>query len=333
MRPVRVLVTGGTGFVGAAVLRELARERAGESAGEPAVSVRAVARTVAATHSIPAPAAGDGAASAGIEWVAADLSDPGSLRGVTDGVDVLVHLASRVSGSEEECGTVNIHGTRAILAEARRSGVRRIIHLSTAAVYGPGPHRGIPVGGVTPRPLSHASRTRLAGERYALDAGAVVLRPGLVSGAGDRWVVPALRELLERVPAGWDGGRGRASMVDVGDLARLIRALVRTGAAPDGGVYHASHPVPVRNSELMARLAELTVLPAVTGSLSWAECLRRLRETPGRISERQFTLLAGDHWYLSDDVWRLTGCAEGPGPLQRLADAAPWYRAHLAGAV
>ncbi|WP_368402929.1 hypothetical protein [Streptomyces pseudovenezuelae] len=58
--------------------------------------------------------------------------------------------------------------------------------------------------------------------------------------------------------------------------------------------------------------------------------LERLREVPGRISERQFALLALDHWYESEEVWRLAGCAPGPGPLERLAQAAPWYRAHLA---
>ncbi|MEX1659816.1 hypothetical protein ABZ960_42840, partial [Streptomyces pseudovenezuelae] len=62
----------------------------------------------------------------------------------------------------------------------------------------------------------------------------------------------------------------------------------------------------------------------------WVRVLERLREVPGRISERQFALLALDHWYESEEVWRLAGCAPGPGPLERLAQAAPWYRAHLA---
>lgn len=317
MRPVRVLLTGSTGFVGRPVLGALLREGGADGGG---VEVRAVARGVPA----------DAGAWAGVEWVRADLSDPASLDGVASGVDVLVHLACRVDGDAQECERTNVGGTRAIVAEARRAGVGRVVHLSTAAVYGSGPHRGIAVDEVTPAPVSAASRTRLAAERIALDAGAVVLRPGLVLGAGDRWVVPALGELLRRVLTRWDGGRGRVSAVDVEDLARLVTAVA---LAPDhevpSGVYHASHPVPVRNRDLMARLAELDVLPSVAGDSPWDQCLARLREAPGHVSERQFALLARDHWYESEEIWRLTGCAPGPGPLERLGGAAGWYLGRL----
>ncbi|MFB6845055.1 NAD-dependent epimerase/dehydratase family protein [Streptomyces sp. NPDC056373] len=206
----------------------------------------------------------------------------------------------------------------------------RIVHLSTAAVYGPGPHRGITVDEIDPVPVSPASRTRLAGEGPVLASGGIVLRPGLVLGAGDRWVVPALAELLERVPARWDGGRGLLSLVDVDDLARLIVTLATAPEAPGPGVYHASHPRPVSNADLMAELAALGVLPAVEQDWPWEVCLDRLRSTPGRMSERQFSLLAQDHWYASEDIWHTTPCTPGPGPLSRLATAARWYRAFLA---
>ncbi|CAM5235689.1 NAD-dependent epimerase/dehydratase domain-containing protein OS=Streptomyces fumanus OX=67302 GN=GCM10018772_57610 PE=4 SV=1 [Streptomyces fumanus] len=313
----RVLVTGATGFVGSAVVRVLA-ERA--AAGGPAVR--------AAVRSAPA----DGPP--GVEWVRADLTDPGSLSGIAGGCSVLLHLAARIAGSEEECAAVNVAGTAALVAEARAAGVRRLVQLSTAAVYGAGPHRGIPVGGVAAEPVSPASRTRLAGERFALDAGGTVLRPGLVLGAGDRWVVPALAELLARVPGRWDGGRALLSVVDVTDLARLVVAAgLRPRPLP--GVWHAGHPVPVRLGDLLDRLAGLGVLP--TGGrerpeLPLEHCLERLRSTPGRVSERQFRLLAEDHWYDSRQVWDAAGCAPGPGPLERLAEAAGWYREHLGGA-
>ncbi|MFF3446641.1 NAD-dependent epimerase/dehydratase family protein [Streptomyces sp. NPDC002667] len=316
MRPLEVLLTGATGFVGSEVLRTALRGRADGRA----ISVRALARATPP----------GGSDTPGLSWVPGDLSDPSSLHGVARGADVLVHLASRVSGSEQACETVNVHGTRALLEEARSAGVSRIVHLSTAAVYGPGPHRGIAVDEVGPAPVSPASATRLAGERLALEAGAVVLRPGLVLGAGDRWVVPALSELRSRVPAHWGGGSGMLSVVDVTDLARLIVTLAGSGTPAGPAVHHASHPVPVANRDLMAALTEHGLLDPVTADWSWEACLRQLRQVPGTMSERQFSLLARDHWYRSEEIWRIAGCPAGPGPLARLAGSASWYRVHLA---
>jgi nucleoside-diphosphate-sugar epimerase len=312
-----VLVTGATGFVGSAVVRALARRAA---AGGP--------RVRAAVRSVP----GDGPP--GVEWVRADLTEPRSLRGIAEGCSVLLHLAARVAGPEEACAAVNVDGTSALVAQARAAGVRRVVQLSTAAVYGAGPHHGIAVGGEPAVPVSAASRTRLAGERFVLDAGGTVLRPGLVLGAGDRWVVPALAEALARVPGRWGGGRALLSVVDVTDLARLI---VAAGLSPRPlpGVRHASHPVPVRVGDLLDRLAELEILRAggrERRRLPLERCLELLRSTPGRVSERQFRLLAEDHWYDSREVWDAAGCPPGPGPLERLAEAADWYRGHLGAA-
>jgi nucleoside-diphosphate-sugar epimerase len=312
---LRIVVTGAGGFIGSRVLRAVP-----DLAADRTVEVRAVARAV--------PPGSSGAHRP--SWVIADLTRPRSLQGVCEGADVLLHLASRISGTEEECAAVNVHGTTALLEDARRCGVDRVVHLSTAAVYGPGPHRGIRVNEKTPAPLSPASRTRLTGESAALDAGATVLRPGLVTGVGDRWVVPTLAALLEQLPGRWDGGRGRLSLVDADDLARLIATLALLPHQPPAGVFHAAHPEPVRNGDLMAALGDLEVLPPAGAELSWDSCLEILRRHPRGVSERQFELLAGEHWFHSDDIWRLADCPPGPGPLARLASAAPWYRAHLA---
>ncbi|MER7674474.1 NAD(P)-dependent oxidoreductase [Kitasatospora sp. NPDC096128] len=304
----RVALTGGTGFIGSAVLRAL---------------VDGGARVRALTRRTPE---GDGR----VAWVRGDLADRAALARLCEGAEVLVHLASRVGGGAEECEAVNVRGTEALLAEAVRAGVGRVVHLSTAAVYGEGPHAGIEVGGVPAVPVSEASRTRLLGERFALDAGAVVLRPGLVTGVGDRWVVPALDELVRRVPVLWDGGAAKLSMVDRDDLAGLIGALATGERVVPAGVHHASHPEPVRTGDLLAALAGHGILAAPAGpDLPWADCLRLLAENPGRVSERQFALVARDHWYRSEEIWRLADHPAGPGPLARLAGAAPWYRAVL----
>nr|WP_237291730.1 NAD-dependent epimerase/dehydratase family protein [Streptomyces sp. Sge12] len=83
-----------------------------------------------------------GVSRVGVEVVRGDLVRPGSLRGVCEGVSSVLHLASRIGGSVGELEAVNVEGTRALLGEAARAGVERVVQLGTAGVYGDGVHRG-----------------------------------------------------------------------------------------------------------------------------------------------------------------------------------------------
>lgn len=308
--PRRVVLTGATGFIGSHVAALLLRD--------PAWQVRVVGRTKPADL-----------IAAGAEWTEADLTAPDSLRDVCRGADALLHLASVVSGDQDTCTAVNVHGTARLMAEAVRCGVTRMTHLSTAAVYGHGPHRGPDVDEVEPAPVSVASATRLAGERSALAAGAVVLRPGLVLGVGDRWVGPTLAELRRRVPARWDSGTALLSVIGAQDLARLIVATLSAPLLVGPTIHHASHPRPVRLSRLLDSLEEHAGLPpAADRDLSWPECVTALAASGSRVSVRQFSLLAQDNWFASERIWRLAGIDCGPDPLADMASWARWYRAH-----
>lgn len=77
----------------------------------------------------------------GVETVQGDITLPESLTGITDGVDVLFHLAtlghmSNFTVTEEMFEKVNVQGTENIMREALKSGVERIVHCSSVAAMG-----------------------------------------------------------------------------------------------------------------------------------------------------------------------------------------------------
>ncbi|MFJ3309419.1 NAD-dependent epimerase/dehydratase family protein [Streptomyces sp. NPDC086549] len=301
-----VLITGASGFIGRHVVRT--------AFGRPDITIQLVLH-----HDAP-PAA----ARRGVDTVRADLSDPASVRGLCRGVDAVVHCASRVSGDEEVLRAVNDRGTEALMADALRHGVRRVVYVSTAAVYGRGPFREADARSLSVRPLSAASRTRAAAERHVLAAGGTVLRPHLVYGTGDRWVIPGLAWLMLRLGAA-PTCTSSHSAVDVDALARAALAAALSDRDP-AGVHHVNHPCPVRGQDLVeAVLAHLR--QGVTGTVVPDLAKARLADDPRAL--HHFEMLATDHWFAGDDVWRLLGCDPGTDPVRGLARHARWYREQL----
>lgn len=266
----------------------------------------------------------------GVEGVWGDLAVGGSLRGVCEGVGTVLHLASLVGGGWEECRAVNVEGTRALLAEARRAGVGRVVQLGTAAVYRDGVHRGAVEGELVEGPVSAASVTRLAGERLVLAAGGTVLRPHLVFGRGDRWVVPSLVGLLGRLPFWVDGGRARMSMVSVDVLADVIAELAVREVGV-GGVLHVGHPEPVSARELVGTVVRELGLVLPSGEVDVAGALEVLGGVGGvdEVLRRRVSLFAVDHWYDSGRLWGVVEASPGPRFAEAFGRYAHWYRAQL----
>jgi dihydroflavonol-4-reductase len=136
--PIDALVTGGTGFVGANVVRELLR------AGS---TVRVLARL----H-------GDRRALAGlaVDVCEGDLGDPASLRRAVQGVRVVFHVAADYrlwTRRPEDLYRTNVEGTRAILQAAADAGVRRVVYTSSVGALGI-PKDGTPGTETTPVTLA-----------------------------------------------------------------------------------------------------------------------------------------------------------------------------------
>lgn len=169
-----VLVTGGTGVVGAPVVRRLM---------EAGREVRGLARSRASAELL---------AGMGADPVRGDITDPDSLAAAVAGCEVVYHIAGLVSfcpRKPERLHEVNVEGTRNLVRAARRAGVRRLVHTSSVVAIGEAPgtigsentrHRGYY--------LSHYGHSKHLGERIALaesgEMEVVVVNPASVQGAG-----------------------------------------------------------------------------------------------------------------------------------------------------
>ena len=187
---MKVYVTGASGFVGTHVAREL-RGRGYEVHDERV-----------------------------------DLLDPERLERAMEGCDAVVHVAALYSyqATHEEHELVNVIGTRNVLGAARAMGIERILHTSTAGTCGPVPGR--PATESDEPPVWELGvpykRTKLAAERLALAAGAIVVNPTTPVGEGDRRPTPTGRMIVDVASGrirGYLGSTG-LNVVDVRDVAR-----------------------------------------------------------------------------------------------------------------
>ena len=216
-----------------------------------------LARALRATHVVRGLFRRDGSAAAafaasGGQVFFGDCTREADLAPFLAGADTVYHAAAKVGGlAAAEFQAVNVGGTRAVARAAARAGVRRLVHLSTAAVYAAATDPG-PVWDeacvLQDRPeLDAYTRSKLAAEAVlaAELAGAAVawaiVRPTCVYGPGiASWTAVPL-QLLRRgreLMFGCGNGAGRMDVVHVDDL---VAGLVAVGAGMEQGVFNLGH--------------------------------------------------------------------------------------------
>jgi nucleoside-diphosphate-sugar epimerase len=247
-RGLRVLVTGGTGFVGSHSATELVR------AG---CEVRLLVRDPAKAERVFAPhglALGD--------LVRGDVTDAASVARALDGCDAVLHAAAVVAleaHRAEEAWRTNAMGVEVVLGEAERRGLSSIVYVSSCAALFRGD--AAPIGPDSPiaDARSPYGRSKAAAERFArglLERGAPlrISYPGGVVGPEDPGLSEmnhTLRVLLRDFMAMTSSG---VSVVDVRDLARVHAALA-LGQAPPGRYVVGGHFLPWRElADLFDRL-------------------------------------------------------------------------------
>jgi len=197
-----IAITGATGFVGQAVLDE---------AGRSGLKLRALTRRGQPPRD-------------GVEWVGGDLADVAALDRLVQGAETVLHVAGVVNAQNPR-GFIegNVRGTERLVTAARNASAGRFVLVSSLAAREP--------------QLSDYGQSKREGERIVQASGLdwTIVRPPAIYGPRDTEILQLFRAakwgIVPMPPA------GRASLIHVEDLARLLLAVLPGGAEVSGCVF------------------------------------------------------------------------------------------------
>jgi nucleoside-diphosphate-sugar epimerase len=273
---VNVLVTGATGFIGRHLIARLL------NGGD---RVRALVRP--ATD-------GSDLAALGVELVRGDVRDPTAVEHAAAHCELVYHLAkASSSGSDSTVQAVNVGGTANVARAALRAGVARLIHCSSAAVYGSSMGTRPVDEDMPPMPDSRYAWSKalaervLQSERVCANLPVVVARITGVMGPGTpRWrlLFRSVAQRQFRIPG---AGSNHHHLADVSDIVEgLLLSATRRGI--EGRTYNLAGSEPIRLRDLVQLIAAELGVPG--------ELPRGFPATPFRI-----------YGWLSGIISRITG--------------------------
>lgn len=191
--PLKIALTGATGFVGRAVVSALMTKSCQVSA-----LVRDPSRAEMNSN---------------VRQVQGDLQNSAALDDLTRNANVVIHIAGVIGAlRRNDFVLANEQGSLAVAEAAARNGVKRFVHISSLAAREPG--------------LSMYGASKRAGEvaveKFKTRMSVVILRPPAVYGPGDRGTLPLLRSLTQSFAVIPGTSTSRFSLIYVDDLARII---------------------------------------------------------------------------------------------------------------
>ncbi|GAA4052095.1 NAD-dependent epimerase/dehydratase family protein [Parerythrobacter jejuensis] len=188
---MRLAITGGTGFVGQALV-DLVETRS--------IKMRSLARSIPDKRR-------------GVDWVQGDLANTVALAKLVDGVDAVIHIAGQVRARDpQEFEAANVTGTLNVVEAALEAKVPRFVFVSSLAAREPA--------------LSRYGASKLRAEKLVAASGLdwTIIRPPAVYGPRDGEML----DLFEMASMGVVPmpKQGHTSLIHVGDLARLLLAVL-----------------------------------------------------------------------------------------------------------
>jgi dihydroflavonol-4-reductase len=324
---MKALVTGATGFVGAAVARALLRSHC---------QVRVLVRSSSDRTNLR---------ELNVEVAIGDLTDASSLERAAQGCEALFHVAADYRLGARDPAQLyhnNVEGTRNVLTAARRANVRRMVYTSSVATVGI-PGDGTPGNESTPVTLNnmigHYKRSKFLAEevvRAAAQEGlsVVMASPSTPVGPGDIKPTPTGQLVLDaaagRMPAYVDTG---LNIVHVDDVAAGHLLAYERGRAGEryilGGEDMSLRQILAMISLQVGRKPPSVRLPyGLVLPLAYvAEGISKLTGRSGRLTLEGVRMSRKIMFFSSAKAVRELGYSWRP-PQTAFADAIEWFRAN-----
>ncbi|MDR2982765.1 MAG: NAD-dependent epimerase/dehydratase family protein [Puniceicoccales bacterium] len=320
---MKALVTGGGGFLGRAIVRQL------QARGD---MVRILARSEYPEL-----------LKNGVECMRGDISDAQATIAACQGMDAVFHVAAKagVWGAYSDFHEANVVGTQNIIDACRKNKVPRLIHTSTPSVV----YNGHPLANANetlplttrcpcayPLTKAEAERRVIAANNDALKT--VAIRPHLIWGEGDNHLVP---RVVAQAKAGKlrivGDGLNRVDLTHVENAAHahlLAHDSIATSSVACGQAYFVSDNAPVILWDWINALLDQLEVPRVSRTISLngaksigaiAEMLWTLFPFKGEPPMTRFVAveLAKDHWFDISAIKRDLGYSPVLSPMDGLA--------------
>lgn len=300
--PLKIALTGATGFVGRAVVSAL----------------KAKSCQVSALVRDPARAG----LNSNVRQVQGDLQNSAALDDLTRNADAVVHIAGVIGAlSRDDFFLANEQGSRAVAEAAARNGIKRFVHISSLAAREP--------------ELSMYGASKRAGEvaveEFKTRMSVVVLRPPAVYGPGDRGTLPLLRSLTQPFAVIPGTNASRFSLIYVDDLARII--VEATEASRAGTVelddgwrqgYGWKDLAQIASATEEKNITPIFLPKSVAMAVGFgAEALAKLRGRMPFVSPDKIQQLYFGDWVARGEGWPLN---EPVGFAHGFKSTVDWYR-------
>ena len=279
----------------------------------------------------------------GIPVETADLASSDPLAEAIAGVTRVAHCAARLGlGQPLDYRQLHVNGLRRLLeALARQGTVRQFVLLSSLGVHALRDHHGTDET-VSPaeRGLGACLETLVEAEQVALEWGVTqgvavtVLRPGLIYGPRERWVLPQLLQRLREQSFRFLGpGTQQLSNTGVDNLTTaLFTALDAPQAA--GQIYHITDDPVVTQLEFIGTICQLAGYPEPRAALplAWARLAPRLPRwlrpnDEGDETAAELRLLGWNRGFSIDKARRELGYRPAVPFAEGMRQTIDWYRA------